>query len=68
MLLVLVALLGIANLVVLLTRSVPDGASVEKESGVAGDLSADTGDINGDGRTDLVIIAHDRVLVYLQEN
>ena len=25
------------------------------------------GDVDGDGRTDLVVIAHDRVLVYLQE-
>lgn len=29
---------------------------------------AATGDVDGDGRTDLVLIAHDRVLIYLQEN
>ena len=26
-----------------------------------------TGDLNGDGRQDLVLIAHDRILIYLQE-
>jgi hypothetical protein len=26
-----------------------------------------TGDVNGDGRMDLVILCHDRILVYPQE-
>jgi hypothetical protein len=26
-----------------------------------------TGDVDGDGRTDFVLIAHDRILIYLQE-
>ena len=27
-----------------------------------------TGDIDGDGRCDLVLIAHDRILIYPQDN